>query len=224
MLNSASKSFQLDYGINSILFQRGIYPAETFESHQQYGLTILMSTDAKIKDFLKNVLKQTEGMVYLGCNWRALFNYYKLCVFLLLQNGCQKMNWIRLVWWLPMHIPRRCSNVGSFKYKAKLVKRIPIQIIQHQTKNWNVFNKKSVQWCAKYRPPSAIYRFWIVFAHLTFSFIRLRIANCQKNGTKRMMCPFKIHKRLNCDHSPLDCIKLIRSSTTNYPHKILIIT
>lgn len=50
-----------DYGINSILFQRGIYPAETFESHQQYGLTILMSTDAKIKDFLKNVLKQTEG-------------------------------------------------------------------------------------------------------------------------------------------------------------------
>lgn len=68
MLNSASKSFQLDYGINSILFQRGIYPAETFESHQQYGLTILMSTDAKIKDFLKNVLKQTEGMVYLGCN------------------------------------------------------------------------------------------------------------------------------------------------------------
>lgn len=53
--------FFLDYGINSILFQRGIYPAETFESHQQYGLTILMSTDAKIKDFLKNVLKQTEG-------------------------------------------------------------------------------------------------------------------------------------------------------------------
>lgn len=52
-----------DYGINSILFQRGIYPAETFESHQQYGLTILMSTEAKIKDFLKNVLKQTEGKI-----------------------------------------------------------------------------------------------------------------------------------------------------------------
>lgn len=50
-----------DYGINSILFQRGIYPAESFESHQQYGLTILMSTDSKIKDFLKNVLSQTEG-------------------------------------------------------------------------------------------------------------------------------------------------------------------
>lgn len=51
----------LDYGINSILFQRGIYPAESFENHQQYGLTILMSTDDKIKDFLKNVLSQTQG-------------------------------------------------------------------------------------------------------------------------------------------------------------------
>lgn len=51
----------IDYGINSILFQRGIYPAETFQNHQQYGLTILMSTDEKIQKFLENVLKQTQG-------------------------------------------------------------------------------------------------------------------------------------------------------------------
>lgn len=51
----------LKYGINSILFQRGIYPAETFESTQQYGLTILMSKDPKIEEFLKKVLEQTEG-------------------------------------------------------------------------------------------------------------------------------------------------------------------
>ncbi|XP_061402602.1 mitotic spindle assembly checkpoint protein MAD2A [Musca vetustissima] len=50
----------LKYGINSILFQRGIYPAETFESTQQYGLTILMSKDPKIEEFLKKVLEQTE--------------------------------------------------------------------------------------------------------------------------------------------------------------------
>lgn len=50
-----------DYGVNSILFQRGIYPAETFVPVQQYGLTILMSKDDKIKDFLKNVLTQAEG-------------------------------------------------------------------------------------------------------------------------------------------------------------------
>ena len=54
-------STYLDYGINSILFQRGIYPAENFTSIQQYGLTILMSKDDKIKEFLKNVLGQAEG-------------------------------------------------------------------------------------------------------------------------------------------------------------------
>lgn len=58
--SAAIISEYLNYGINSILFQRGIYPAETFENHQQYGLTILMSTDTKIKEFLKTVLKQTE--------------------------------------------------------------------------------------------------------------------------------------------------------------------
>lgn len=49
-----------EYGINSILFQRGIYPPEDFQSHQQYGLTILMSKDEKIVQFLENVLRQAE--------------------------------------------------------------------------------------------------------------------------------------------------------------------
>lgn len=50
----------LNYGINSILFQRGIYPPEQFTSVQQYGLTILMSTDDKIITFLHNVLGQAQ--------------------------------------------------------------------------------------------------------------------------------------------------------------------
>lgn len=50
----------LDYGINSILFQRGIYPPEQFTSVQQYGLTILMSKDEKIIAFLRNVLTQVQ--------------------------------------------------------------------------------------------------------------------------------------------------------------------
>lgn len=54
----------LDYGINSILFQRGIYPPESFSSTQQYGLTILMSKDDKIEGFIKNVLCQVEGSFF----------------------------------------------------------------------------------------------------------------------------------------------------------------
>lgn len=53
----------LDYGINSILFQRGIYPSASFSHEQKYGLTILMSTDEKIKDFLQTVLGQAREWI-----------------------------------------------------------------------------------------------------------------------------------------------------------------
>ncbi|XP_012250764.1 mitotic spindle assembly checkpoint protein MAD2A [Athalia rosae] len=48
----------LHYGINSILYQRGIYPPETFEPADHFGLSILVSTDEKIKSFLQTVLGQ----------------------------------------------------------------------------------------------------------------------------------------------------------------------
>ncbi|XP_017771351.1 PREDICTED: mitotic spindle assembly checkpoint protein MAD2A [Nicrophorus vespilloides] len=51
----------LDFGINSILFQRGIYPPEDFKPVENYGLTILMSQDSKIKEFLKVTLDQLNG-------------------------------------------------------------------------------------------------------------------------------------------------------------------
>ena len=72
-----------DYGINSILYQRGIYPpgwkiicsdlqtkyhpllsiSESFTRKQEYGLTLLVSEDAKVTEFLKNVLGQIEVRV-----------------------------------------------------------------------------------------------------------------------------------------------------------------
>lgn len=50
-----------DYGINSILFQRGLYPPESFKADENYGLTILMSTDNKIRSFLSTTLEQLKG-------------------------------------------------------------------------------------------------------------------------------------------------------------------
>ena len=48
------------YGVNSILYQRGIYPPETFEPVEHFGLFVLMSTDEKIKGFLDTVLGQIQ--------------------------------------------------------------------------------------------------------------------------------------------------------------------
>ncbi|XP_065342504.1 mitotic spindle assembly checkpoint protein MAD2A [Cloeon dipterum] len=53
----------LDYGVNSILFQRGIYPSDSFSADQKYGLTILKSADDKVKSFLQNVLDQTKEWI-----------------------------------------------------------------------------------------------------------------------------------------------------------------
>ncbi|XP_060522608.1 mitotic spindle assembly checkpoint protein MAD2A [Cylas formicarius] len=50
----------LNFGINSILFQRGLYPPETFKAVENYGLSILMSEDNKIKDFLSTTLDQLK--------------------------------------------------------------------------------------------------------------------------------------------------------------------
>lgn len=43
-----------------MLFQRGLYPAENFESVQQYGITLLMSKDEKIRAYMNEVLGQLE--------------------------------------------------------------------------------------------------------------------------------------------------------------------
>ena len=50
-----------DYGLNSILYQRGLYPAETFKYVQQWGLTMLVTTDNELQTFLDNILSQVKS-------------------------------------------------------------------------------------------------------------------------------------------------------------------
>ena len=49
------------YGINSILYQRGIYPPEQFTRQQKYGLTLLVSTDDNLKNYLDNIFTEIKG-------------------------------------------------------------------------------------------------------------------------------------------------------------------
>lgn len=46
------------YGINSILYQRGIYPPEQFERAQKYGLTLLTTSDVQLKGYINGILGQ----------------------------------------------------------------------------------------------------------------------------------------------------------------------
>uniref|UniRef100_A0A8C6VSM9 Mitotic spindle assembly checkpoint protein MAD2A n=1 Tax=Naja naja TaxID=35670 RepID=A0A8C6VSM9_NAJNA len=52
------------YGINSILYQRGIYPPETFTRVQKYGLTMLVTADSELKNYLNNVVGQLKEWLF----------------------------------------------------------------------------------------------------------------------------------------------------------------
>uniref|UniRef100_A0A1I8HI72 HORMA domain-containing protein n=1 Tax=Macrostomum lignano TaxID=282301 RepID=A0A1I8HI72_9PLAT len=48
------------YAVNSILYQRGIYPSESFSFEQKYGLTVLVTSDEKLKAYLIKILEQVK--------------------------------------------------------------------------------------------------------------------------------------------------------------------
>eukprot|EP00057_Strongylocentrotus_purpuratus_P035048 XP_797532.3 PREDICTED: mitotic spindle assembly checkpoint protein MAD2A [Strongylocentrotus purpuratus] len=48
------------YGINNLLYQRGIYPAETFTRCDMYKLPLLTTTDEELKTYLTSVMEQLK--------------------------------------------------------------------------------------------------------------------------------------------------------------------
>eukprot|EP00891_Asterochloris_glomerata_P009275 jgi/Astpho2/9275/e_gw1.00139.40.1_t len=54
------------YAVNSILYQRGIYPSDSFEQQKQYGLSIMVSTDEGLTGYLTTVLRQMSDWLIQG--------------------------------------------------------------------------------------------------------------------------------------------------------------
>ncbi len=48
----------LGVAINSILFQRGVYPPDDFKLVKKYGLNVLMTVDEEIKAYIKRIMSQ----------------------------------------------------------------------------------------------------------------------------------------------------------------------
>lgn len=47
-----------EYSIHTILFQRGVYPAEEFTAVKKYGLNMLVSADDQVKAYIKRIMTQ----------------------------------------------------------------------------------------------------------------------------------------------------------------------
>ncbi|XP_030194194.1 mitotic spindle assembly checkpoint protein MAD2A [Gadus morhua] len=52
------------FGINSILYQRGIYPPESFTRVTQYDMSLQLTTDGKLKDYLTKVVAQLKEWLF----------------------------------------------------------------------------------------------------------------------------------------------------------------
>ncbi|EAA30805.3 mitotic spindle checkpoint component MAD2 [Neurospora crassa] len=46
------------YSIHTILFQRGVYPAEDFTTVKKYGLNMLVSADDQVRAYIKRIMSQ----------------------------------------------------------------------------------------------------------------------------------------------------------------------
>ncbi|CCD23893.1 spindle checkpoint protein MAD2 NDAI_0C02330 [Naumovozyma dairenensis CBS 421] len=58
-----------EYSINSILYQRGVYPADDFSPAKKYGLTLLKTHDDELKSYIRKILLQVHKWLLGGkCN------------------------------------------------------------------------------------------------------------------------------------------------------------
>ncbi|KAI1404201.1 mitotic spindle checkpoint component mad2 [Hypoxylon fuscum] len=54
------------YSIHTILFQRGVYPAEDFTAVKKYGLNMLVSSDDQVKAYIKKIMSQLDRWMQHG--------------------------------------------------------------------------------------------------------------------------------------------------------------
>ncbi|KUI72969.1 Mitotic spindle checkpoint component mad2 [Cytospora mali] len=54
------------YSIHTILYQRGVYPAEDFTVVKKYGLNMLVSSDDQVKAYIKKIMSQLDKWMVGG--------------------------------------------------------------------------------------------------------------------------------------------------------------
>lgn len=55
-----------NYSVNNILYQRGIYPPESFQRIPQYGLSMMMTSDDGLLAYLSNIIRQLDSKYILS--------------------------------------------------------------------------------------------------------------------------------------------------------------
>ena len=54
------------YAINSVLYQRAIYPEDMFEAKKQYNLQIMVTKDKELQSYMNHILEQVQQWLLSG--------------------------------------------------------------------------------------------------------------------------------------------------------------
>lgn len=54
-----------NFSVNTILYQRGIYPPESFKKIPKYGLSMMVTIDEGLSTYMANILRQLDGELLL---------------------------------------------------------------------------------------------------------------------------------------------------------------
>ncbi|KAF5385407.1 hypothetical protein D9757_005346 [Collybiopsis confluens] len=54
------------YAVNTILFQREVYPSDDFHMVKKYGQTVLVTQDVALENYLEKILKQVQQWILSG--------------------------------------------------------------------------------------------------------------------------------------------------------------
>ncbi|GFR49325.1 hypothetical protein Agub_g11351 [Astrephomene gubernaculifera] len=55
-----------EYAVQSILYQRGVYPSEDFKQKKEYGIMLWVSNDESLNKYLSTILSQTKAWLETG--------------------------------------------------------------------------------------------------------------------------------------------------------------
>ncbi|KAH0450445.1 hypothetical protein IEQ34_021137 [Dendrobium chrysotoxum] len=53
------------YAANSILYNRGVYPEESFVKVKKYGLPMLLTQDEEVKSYIASITSQLSGKIFI---------------------------------------------------------------------------------------------------------------------------------------------------------------
>ena len=89
----------------SILYNRGVYPEETFAKVKKYGLPMLLTQDEGVKTFIANLTPQLSGKFRLrkkkNCVWG---DFFSASGYWFINEICLMLNHVKIGW-----------NLGSYR-------------------------------------------------------------------------------------------------------------